>query len=42
MALSLGIEIILFSFLLSTFDLKVRLYTAMVEEIEQSGKETMQ
>ena len=36
MALSLGIEIILFSFLLSTFDLKVRLYTAMVEEIEQS------
>jgi glycosyltransferase involved in cell wall biosynthesis len=34
-AISLGIEIILFSFLLSTFDLKVRPYTAMVEEIER-------
>ena len=35
-ALSLGIEIILFSFLLSTFGLKVRPYAAMVEEIERA------
>ncbi|MGB9409399.1 MAG: glycosyltransferase family 2 protein [Terracidiphilus sp.] len=35
-ALSLGIEIILFSFLLSTFGLKVRPYAAMVEEIERT------
>jgi hypothetical protein len=33
-ALSLGIEIILFSFLLSTFSLNIRPYTAMVEAIE--------
>jgi hypothetical protein len=41
-AISLGIEIMLFSLLLSTFSLNVRPYTAMVEEIEQSGKEKMQ
>jgi hypothetical protein len=41
-AISLGIEIMLFSLLLSTFRLNVRPYTAMVEEIEQSGKEKMQ
>lgn len=35
-AISLGMEIVLFSFLLSTFGLNVRPYTAMVEEIEQS------
>ena len=35
-ALSLGIEIILFSFLLSTFGLKVRPYAAMVEKIERA------
>jgi glycosyltransferase involved in cell wall biosynthesis len=35
-AISLGMEIALFSFLLSTFGLNVRPYTAMVEEIEQS------
>jgi hypothetical protein len=35
-ALSLGIEIILFSFLLSTFGLKVRPYAAMVEEIART------
>jgi glycosyltransferase involved in cell wall biosynthesis len=35
-AISLGIEIILFSFLLSTFGLKVRPYTAMIEEIERT------
>jgi len=40
-AISLGIEIMLFSLLLSTFRLNVRPYTAMVEEIELSGKETM-
>jgi hypothetical protein len=34
-AISLGIEIILFSFLLSTFGLKARPYAAMVEEIER-------
>jgi hypothetical protein len=34
-AISLGIEIFLFSFLLSTFELKVRPFTAMVEEIER-------
>jgi len=33
-AISLGIEIILFSFLLSTFSLNIRPYTAMVEAIE--------
>jgi len=33
-AISLGIEIILFSFLLSTFSLNVRPYTTMVEGIE--------
>ena len=33
-AISLGMEIILFSFLLSTFSLNVQPYTAMVEEIE--------
>ena len=36
-AVSLGIEIILFSFLLSTFGLKVRYYTAMVEETERAA-----
>jgi uncharacterized membrane protein YidH (DUF202 family) len=35
-AISLGIEIVLFSFLLSTFGLKVRPYSAMVEEIERT------
>jgi glycosyltransferase involved in cell wall biosynthesis len=35
-AISLGLEVILFSFLLSTFSLSVRPYLAMVEEIEQS------
>ena len=35
-AISLGIEIILFSFLLSTFGLKARPYSAMVEEIERT------
>jgi glycosyltransferase involved in cell wall biosynthesis len=35
-AISLGIEIMLFSLLLSTFSLNVRPYTAMVKEIEQS------
>ena len=35
-AISLGMEVVLFSFLLSTFGLNVRPYTAMVEEIEQS------
>jgi glycosyltransferase involved in cell wall biosynthesis len=35
-AISLGMEIVLFSFLVSTFGLHVRPYTAMVEEIEQS------
>jgi hypothetical protein len=39
-AISLGIEIMLFSLLLSTFSLNVRPYTAMVKEIEQSGEET--
>ncbi|MGA2807643.1 MAG: glycosyltransferase family 2 protein [Terracidiphilus sp.] len=34
-AISLGMEIVLFSFLLSTFGLNVRPYTTMVEEIEQ-------
>ena len=40
-AISLGIEIMLFSLLLSTFSLNVRPYTAMVKEIEQSGEETI-
>jgi hypothetical protein len=40
-AISLGIEIMLFSLLLSTFSLNVRPYTAMVKEIEQSGEETL-
>jgi glycosyltransferase involved in cell wall biosynthesis len=40
-AISLGIEIILFSLLLSTFSLNVRPYTAMVKEIEQSGEKTI-
>jgi len=35
-AISLGMEVVLFSFLLSTFGLNVRPYTAMVEEIEHS------
>ena len=35
-AISLGMEVTLFSFLLSTFGLNVRPYAAMVEEIEQS------
>jgi glycosyltransferase involved in cell wall biosynthesis len=35
-AISLGIEIMLFSFLLSTFGLKVRHFTAMVKEIERN------
>ena len=35
-AISLGLEVVLFSFLLSTFSLSVRPYLAMVEEIEQS------
>jgi glycosyltransferase involved in cell wall biosynthesis len=35
-AISLGFEVILFSFLLSTLTLSVRPYLAMVEEIEQS------
>jgi glycosyltransferase involved in cell wall biosynthesis len=35
LAISLGVEIILFGFLLSTFSLNVRHYPAMVEEIEQ-------
>jgi hypothetical protein len=35
-AISLGIEIVLFSFLLSTFGLKIRPYSAMVEEIERT------
>jgi hypothetical protein len=35
-AISLGLEVILFSFLLSVFTLSVRPYLAMVEEIEQS------
>ncbi len=35
-AISLGMEIVLFSFLLSTFGLNVRPYTAMVEEIEHT------
>jgi hypothetical protein len=39
-AISLGIEIMLFSLLLSTFSLNVRPYTAMVKEIEQGGEET--
>jgi glycosyltransferase involved in cell wall biosynthesis len=41
-AISLGSEIMLFSLLLSTFSLNVRPYTALVKEIEQSGRdETM-
>jgi glycosyltransferase involved in cell wall biosynthesis len=40
-AISLGIEIMLFSLLLSTFSLNVRPYTAMVKEIEQSSEETI-
>jgi hypothetical protein len=40
-AISLGIETMLFSLLLSTFRLNVRPYTAMLEEIEQRGGETM-
>ena len=35
-AISLGIEIILFSFLLSTFGLKARPYSAMAEETERT------
>jgi glycosyltransferase involved in cell wall biosynthesis len=35
-AISLGVEIVLFSFLLSTFGLSVRPYVPMVEEIERS------
>jgi uncharacterized membrane protein YidH (DUF202 family) len=35
-AISLGLEIVLFSLLLSTFGLNARPYTAMVEEIELS------
>ena len=35
-AISLGLEVVLFSFLLSTFTLSVRPYVAMIEEIEQS------
>jgi len=39
-AISLGIEVLLFSFLLSTFGLHVRPYAAMAEQIEQSrGRE---
>ena len=41
-AISLGIEIMLFSLLLSTFSLNVRPYTAMVKEIEQGSEEKMQ
>jgi len=33
-AISLGMEVVLFSLLLSTFGLNARPYTAMVEEIE--------
>jgi hypothetical protein len=42
-AISLGIEIMLFSLLLSTFSLNVRPYTTMVKEIEKSSgrKKTM-
>jgi glycosyltransferase involved in cell wall biosynthesis len=40
-AISLGIEIMLFSLLLSTFSLNVRPYTAMVKEIEQNGESTI-
>lgn len=35
-AISLGIEIMLFSFLYSTFGLKLRFYSAMLEEIERT------
>jgi len=35
-AISLGVEVALFSLLLSTFSLNVRPYLAMVEQIEQS------
>lgn len=38
-AISLGLEVTLFSFLLSTFGLNVRPYTAMVEEIHQNCME---
>jgi hypothetical protein len=41
-AISLGIEIMIFSLLLSTFSLNVRPYTAMVKEIEQGSEEKMQ
>jgi glycosyltransferase involved in cell wall biosynthesis len=35
-AISLGIEIVLFSFLLSTFGLKIRPYSAIVDKIERT------
>jgi glycosyltransferase involved in cell wall biosynthesis len=39
LAISLGMEVVLFSFLVSTYGLHVRPYTAMVEEIEQACDE---